>query len=243
MPQHFTFLIAPTAQAQNCWPTPHPSWMCFTDGRRPCQSVPASITCSYRRRAGIEQLTWCWPGHVDRSAPDTRSAAGKTGKGTATQRWPLAPPVAPGIGRGSNPPFRSSADLLANTSPSPGYASPAIAGRVDRHRPRSPAAVAGAAGIEQLTRCWPAHVDRRAPGARSAAGKSRAGHGHRAVATGAAGTCRSTDHPRTPPPARGSPGPSPNTSRGFVDDSQHRPPPAAKPIPPPFPPGRERVGL
>jgi hypothetical protein len=75
-----------------------------------------------------------------------------TGQGTVTWRWPLAPPAAPGPGHRSNPPRRSSADLLANTSPSPGYASPAIAGRADRHRPRSPAAVAGAAGIEQLTR-------------------------------------------------------------------------------------------
>ena len=143
-----------------------------------------------------------------------------------------------------NPTRRSSADPLANTSSPHGFASSAIAGRADRHRPRSPAATAaGAAGIEQLTRCWPGHVDRRAPGARSAAGNSKTEHGHLPVATGAAGTCKSTDHPRTPPPARGSPNPSPNTARGFVDDGQHRPPAAAIPIPPPFPPGRERVGL
>jgi hypothetical protein len=38
-------------------------------------------------------------------------------------------------------------------------------------------AVAGTAGIEQLTRCWPGHVDRRAPDARAATGKNRAGQG------------------------------------------------------------------
>ncbi|MDQ0655212.1 hypothetical protein QFZ38_005550 [Pseudomonas cedrina] len=118
--------------------------------------------------------------------------------------------AAHGPRRRPNPPRRSSADLLADTSPSRGFASLVIAGRADRHRPRlrSPAAVA-AAGIQQLSRYWPGHVDRRAPGARSAVGKSRAGYGHFAVATGGGQT-----HPPALPSRKGASRPLTPTAMG-----------------------------
>ncbi len=93
--------------------------------------------------------------------------------------------------------------------------------------------------------CSPVYMDGTAPllavraecdvirgtGAQSAAGNSRAGCVLRTRPPASAAPLR---YPKLTPATR---------ARYEAYDAQQRRPPAAKPIPPPFPPGRERVGL
>ena len=75
------------------------SWICFTGDRRPCRSVPALITitcsscCRCRRHRAADQVQARASTDVHQVRDQPRE---RTGQGTATWRWPPAPPAPAG---------------------------------------------------------------------------------------------------------------------------------------------------
>jgi hypothetical protein len=83
-------------RARICWPTPHPLLDTLHRRSPACRSASASITCSCcrrrRHRAADQVLARASTDvHQVRDQPRER-----TGQGTATWRWPPAPPAPAG---------------------------------------------------------------------------------------------------------------------------------------------------